>query len=140
MLPVTLTLRLQTGGPDNEYSGTTDASGFFTVPVSTLPNGDYFWRVKAPIYLASSGPVTLAGAPVANVEMGVQPAGDADNSNVVDAIDFTIVRSTFGKSSGQPGYDARADFDGDQAVGVTDFALLKGNFGRGGAPPILPAR
>ena len=47
-------LRLSAGGPDNEYTGlTTDASGFFTVDVSSLVAGAYDWRVKDPKYLAN---------------------------------------------------------------------------------------
>jgi hypothetical protein len=138
-LAISLTLRLQTGGPDNEYTGlTTDASGFFTVPVGTLPNGIYNWRVKDPKYLANGGSLTLTGAPVTNVEMGLMRAGDASDNNVVDATDFTILKASFGKSLGMPGYDDRADFSGDQVVNSIDFGLLKGNFGTGGAPPVGP--
>jgi outer membrane protein assembly factor BamB len=138
-IPITLTLRLQGGGPANEFTGmTTDANGVFTVTVVSLPNGDYYWRVKDPKYLATSGTVTLTGALVTNVEMGLQLAGDANDTNVVDASDFSILRGTFGKSQGQPGYDDRADFNGDLIVNSTDFSTLKGNFGSGGAPPIAP--
>jgi len=70
--------------------------------------------------------------------MGLQKAGDADNNNVVNASDFTILKNTFGKSSGQLGYDDRADFNGDLVVNSGDFTLLKGNFGIAGAPPIGP--
>jgi hypothetical protein len=132
---VTLTLRLQSGGPDNEYSSTTDASGFFTV---TAPGpGVYNWRVKNPQTLARSGSVTLS--PGANSqEMGLQPEGDANNSNNVDAIDFSILKGSFGKSVGQIGYDARADFSGDDVVNASDFSLLRTNFGTAGAPGIGP--
>jgi hypothetical protein len=138
-LVISLTLRLQSGGPASEYTGmTTDASGFFTVPVGALPNGVYNWRVKDPKYLANGGTVTLAGDVVNNVEMGLMRAGDANDNNVVESTDFTILKSSFGKSVGQPGYDDRADFTGDQVVNATDFTLLKNNFGTGGATPIGP--
>jgi hypothetical protein len=137
-LPISLTLRLASGGPDNEYTGlTTDASGFFTVPLGSLPSGTYNWRVKGPKYLASSGSASIA-AGANNLEMGLQRAGDCNNDNVVNAVDFAILKSTFGKSQGQPGYDARADFDGNQVVNAIDFNLLRSNFGIGGAPPIGP--
>ena len=48
------------------------------------------------------------------------------------------MKGTFGKGSGDPGYDDRADFDGNLLVNATDFILLKGNFGQGGAPPVGP--
>jgi hypothetical protein len=138
-LPISLTLRLSAGGPDNEYTGlTTDASGFFTVSVGILPAGTYNWRVKDPKYLANGDTLALTGAAVTNVEMGLMRAGDALDNNVVDVTDFSILRSTFGKSVGQSGYDDRADFNGDEAVNATDFSLLRSNFGTSGAPPLAP--
>src|SRR4051794_30079865 len=136
-IPITLTLRAQTGGAVREYSGlATDANGNFTVSVAGLQGGSYSWRVKNAKYLATSGSVALSGAQVTNVEMGTQPAGDADNSNLVDATDFVIMRSTYGKTPGNPGYDDRADFNGDQVVNAQDFTLLKSNYGFAGAPPV----
>jgi len=48
----------------------------------------------------------------------------------VGATDFSILKGTFGKSVGQPGYDARADFNSDGAIGSVDFASQKSNFGQ----------
>jgi hypothetical protein len=72
--------------------------------------------------------------------MGTLRTGDANNDNVVTTSDFNIMKSTFGKGLGDPGYDDRADFNGDNRVNTSDFTLLKGNFGMGGAPPLLPGR
>src|SRR5207237_8383106 len=114
-LPISLTLRLQSAGPDNEYTGlTTDASGFFTVPLGTIPDGTYTWRVKGPKYLATAGTTNLAGGTTTNAEMGLQRTGDCNNSNNVDSTDFTILQANFGMSQGQQGYDDRADLDGNQ--------------------------
>jgi hypothetical protein len=148
-LPITLTLR--SGTTEVNYPlQTTDASGFFTVSVSGLPNGTYNWRVKGPDgvlkslatdppgFLANAGPLTLAGAAATQVEMGLMKAGDANNDNLVSAQDFSIMKNTFGKSTGNPGYDNRADFNGDTTVSVQDFNLLKGTFGTSGAPPTGP--
>ena len=72
------------GGPYIDYPyENTDGRGYFTVSVAGLPNGTYEWRVKGPQYLANSGTVILAGAPVTNAEMGFMLVGDADNDNVV---------------------------------------------------------
>ncbi|MFL5734141.1 MAG: dockerin type I domain-containing protein, partial [Chloroflexia bacterium] len=136
---ITMSLRLASGGPDNEYAGTTDARGFFTSTVSGLPPGLYNWRVKDPKYLANGGTVTLPGAGSTSQEMGFMLAGDCNNNNVVDSTDFAILKASFGKSFGQSGYDDRADFTGDLAVNVTDFSILRGNFGAGGAGPVGPA-
>src|SRR5207253_6895657 len=96
------------------------------------------WRVKGSKFLANSGTVQLTGAPVTSVEMGLMRTGDCDNDNVINVSDFSILKNTFGKTIGDPGYDDRADFTGDNTVNVTDFNLMKVNFGQSGAPPISP--
>ena len=133
-LPVTLTLKLGTTEV-NYLSQSTDPSGFFTVTVSNLPNGTYNWRVKGTRYLANSGVVALTGAAVTNAEMSLMRAGDANNDNLVSAVDFSILRSAFGGTT-----DLRADFNNDGLVSSVDFNLLRGNFGMGGAPPLAPGR
>jgi hypothetical protein len=140
-LPITLTLRLA-NNPEIAFPvENTDASGFFTETMgTTIPAGTYNWRVKGPQFLANTGTVVLTGSGVANVEMGVMHTGDANNDNVVDITDFSILRGTFGKSCGDTGYDSRADFSGDCTVDITDFSLLRSNFGTAGAPPVGPQR
>jgi Dockerin type I domain len=136
-LPITLTLKL--GATEVNYPvTTTDASGFFVVAVGGLPNGTYDWRVKGPLYLANAGTVPLTGALTTSAEMGLLRAGDCNNDNLVSAPDFIILKNTFGKASGDPGYDDRADFTGDQVVNAPDFSLMRSNFGLGGPPPIIP--
>jgi len=138
-LPVTLTIKL--GFTEVNYPAqTTNSSGYFTVSVGGLTSGTYSWRAKGSKHLANSGEVTLTGASVTNVEMGLLRAGDCDNNNVVGTSDFNIMKITFGKSQGDPGYDPRADFTNDNIVNLADFNLLKANFGQGGAPPISPSR
>ncbi len=134
-VPVTLTLKLGTTEV-NYATQTTDANGFFTVSVGSLASGTYSWRVKGAKWLANSGSVALTGAPNTNAEMGLMRTGDTNNDNIVNTSDFSILKITFGKTIGDPGYDARADFNGDNAVNTTDFNLLKNNFGLEGAPPI----
>jgi hypothetical protein len=70
--------------------------------------------------------------------MGLMLAADANNDNVVNITDFNILRGTFGKSQGDPGYDDRADFTGDLTVSIADFNLVRSNFGVSGAPPLGP--
>jgi hypothetical protein len=136
-VPVTFTLRLTSGGPDTNYSTTTDASGYFTVTAPTA--GTYNFRVKNPQTMANGGSATLAVG-VTTQEMGLLLMGDANNDNCVSVQDVAILRNTFGKSQGQPGYDPRADFTGDNVVGLADFNLMKNNFGQCGAAPIGPVR
>jgi hypothetical protein len=132
-LPLTLTLQLN-GAVTHYPNQTTDAGGFFTVPVQTLPNGVYTWWAKGPRYLAASGTVQLTGAARTQAEMGQQRAGDVDNSNLVDVTDFSLLRATFGKALGDPAYDGRAEFTGDNLVDISDFSLQRANFGQTGPP------
>jgi hypothetical protein len=141
-LPITLTLK--SGSTEVNYPAVaTSAGGWFTVTVGGLAPGTYTWRVKgpggapytnsSPGFLANSGTVAVTGASYTQVEMGTMLAGDANNDNLVDIIDFNILKGTFGLPAGQPDYDTTADFNGDNIVDVLDFNLLKGNFGHSGA-------
>jgi len=58
--------------------------------------------------------------------------GDFDQDGGAGLLDFGVFKSAFGKSSGAPGYDARADMDCDGSVGLLDFGFFKAEFG--GAP------
>jgi len=124
----------------NYPATTTDDSGNFVVSVTGMVSGTWSWRVKGPKYLANTGFIRLAGGPTTSAEMGLMKVGDCNNDNVISVLDFNIVKITFGKAFGDPGYDDRADFTGDQVVNILDFNLLKGNFGTGGAPPLGPRR
>jgi hypothetical protein len=135
--PVTLTLK--SGTVEVNYPAqTTDATGHFTVSVSGLAPGSYDWRVKGTKWLANAGTVTLTGAPSTSREMGMLRVGDCDDNNVVNLIDFNMLKLTFGRAVGDPLYDDRADFDTNQAVNVSDFNFLRINFGQAGAPPVRP--
>src|SRR5207253_10254347 len=112
-------------------------SGFFTITSPGL--GLYDWRVKNPQTFANSGSVTLPSSGTTQQEMGLLREGDANDTNCTNSVDFNIVRNSFGKGVGDPGYDAHADFNGDSAVNASDFNLLKGTFGQCGAGPIRPA-
>jgi hypothetical protein len=130
-------LRINAAGV--EYAAqNTDSEGFFTVSVGSLVTGTYSWRVKDPKYLARAGQVTLTGAAVTDVEMGFMLVGDANDDNVVSSVDFSILKGTWNKMLGDPGYDPRADFNGDDVISISDFNLLKANYNRSGAPPVGP--
>ncbi len=148
-LPITITLKI--GATEVSYlAQNTDPNGFFTVTIGGLITGTYNWRVKGPNgavqtslsapagFLANNGTLILTGAATTQVEMGLMRAGDCNNDNVVNAGDFTILKNTFGKALGHPGYDSRADFNNDYHIDANDFNLLRGNFGIGGSPPIGP--
>jgi plastocyanin len=133
-VPITFTLK--SGSTETNYATTTDASGYFTVTAPT--GGVYNWRVKHAQTLANSGSVTLTNGATTNQEMGLLQMGDCNNDNCVNVQDFSLLKNSFGKTQGDPGYDPRADFNGDNAVTVVDFNVQKSNFGICGAPPISP--
>src|SRR5439155_26741819 len=114
-----------------------DASGYFTVTTSGLPDGAYNWRVKGPQFLANAGSLTLADG-TTNAEIGLMLTGDANDDNLVSLSDFNILANTFGRRSIDPGFDGRADFNGDEVITISDFNLLKNNYGRLGADPNVP--
>jgi hypothetical protein len=58
--------------------------------------------------------------------------GDANNTNSVNIQDLNILKASYGKSQGNPGYDARADFNKTNSVNIQDLNILKGNYGQSG--------
>lgn len=56
--------------------------------------------------------------------LGVPKPGDLNSDSTVDCSDLAIVRASFGKRSGQFGFDLRADTNGDNIVNVRDLAFV----------------
>ena len=65
-----------------------------------------------------------------------RPAGDANNDNVVDFTDFSILVNTFNDNYGGPNtaYNPAADFNFDGSTGPLDVFLLRNNYARAGDP------
>jgi hypothetical protein len=61
--------------------------------------------------------------------------GDANNDNTVNVLDLNILKRSYGKSKGQPGYDGRADFNNSTTVNILDLNILKNNYGKKRNPP-----
>lgn len=61
---------------------------------------------------------------------GTIKPGDVNRDNLVNILDFQLLSNSFGKSSGQAGYNANADFNGDSRIDILDFQVLSNNFGR----------
>jgi Dockerin type I domain len=135
-LPISMTLQLESGGPIHEYASlNTDSSGVFTA-TGDVASGSYYWWVKGPKYLASSGSVALTRGVTSTIEVGSLKVGDCNGDNAISVVDFSIIKGTFGKTQGDPGYDARADLNADNLVTAVDVTLEKTNFGQAGAPPV----
>ena len=108
------------------YSGTTlnrtqtltpvpgTASGTFTF--SDIPPGNYSVAIKGAKWLQK---VVSADTRNLNATLtAVLPGGDADNNNVVDVDDLTLLLFAFNSKNGDGIYDARCDFDGNGLVDV----------------------
>jgi hypothetical protein len=55
--------------------------------------------------------------------------GDSDGNGVVDALDLFRLRTSFGKTSADPGFLAYFDFDGSGAVDALDLFRFRQRFG-----------
>ena len=136
-VPLRVSLTPQGGGLAVACNPTTDQSGNFTCD-GFLP-GSYVGCVKNSQTLQNCQSVTLAEGPNP-VDFGTLREGDANDDNCVTLLDFSILVTTFGKCTGDGGFDARADFDLSGCVVLVDFSLLSSNFGQCGAAPSGPVR
>jgi hypothetical protein len=50
--------------------------------------------------------------------------GDLNGDGSVGCDDLAIVKASFGKKVGQPGFDPRADVNGDGVVNVLDLSIV----------------
>ena len=83
--------------------------------------------VKGPIWLRQQGAITQPADPINGYPMGaplVLPAGDSNNDNAVDVLDFGNLVNAYGSNVTVPtsGYDPTTDFNQDGSVDVLDFA------------------
>ncbi|MEL6634159.1 MAG: serine hydrolase, partial [Bacteroidota bacterium] len=102
--------------------------------VGPVITNDYDVFVKHTKYLARLVNASLVGG-ANTVNAGQLRAGDANNDNLVNLTDFSILASSFGKISTDIGYNENADFNADDAVVLIDFSLLNSNFNVAGAVP-----
>jgi hypothetical protein len=78
------------------------------------------------ICLATSAPFSVIITSLGTVPISpLLPAtGDLNGDGVVNCVDIAIVRASFGRRSGQPGFDPRADTNGDGVVDIRDLAVV----------------
>ncbi len=56
--------------------------------------------------------------------------GDVNGDRVINIQDYLLLSNSFGKFSGQTGFNPGADFNGDNVVNIQDYQILSSNFGR----------
>ncbi len=118
--PITLTLCVN--GTAQNFVTTTDNQAFFTVTLP-IPAGSYNWQVKSYTALSNAGSFTLNGG-TTNQDFGTLRGGDTNNNNVVNTVDFNLMKANFNI----PTFNAFTDFNRDGVVNTLDFNILKSNF------------
>lgn len=108
---------------------TLDSNGRFSF--STSLQGTFDVAVKASHWLsAKNASVEIRDR---NVELFFNcQNGDANGDNVVNVLDFMVLRIAFGSSPGDPNWNPMADCDGNGQVNALDFVSLRANFGSAG--------
>jgi trimeric autotransporter adhesin len=61
---------------------------------------------------------------VSNADFTIRLTGDVNADGVVDCVDLNIVKASFGKRVGDPGFDPRADINGDGVVNIRDLLYV----------------
>ncbi|MBN1552392.1 right-handed parallel beta-helix repeat-containing protein [bacterium] len=117
---------------DIVYHTFSDTMGCFTVDVKA---GLYDVLVKSDHALAAKHEdVDVIESDITPViTFGTLLEGDANDDNYVTSTDFFILRGSYNKVEGEPGYDDRGDLNEDHIVNATDFFLLRNNYNLGGA-------
>ena len=109
---------------------TPDASGLFVIPVPLT--SEHAVVLKGEHSLSQQ---LLVGAGSADqvVNFGTFYEGDASGDDKVGSLDFSLLRSSYGKAKTDASFNAKADFTADGVVKTTDFSLLRVAYGKDGA-------
>jgi hypothetical protein len=104
---------------------TTDGQGNFTV--ADVASGFYDIGVKCPRSLSRlvTG-VGFAGGATVAVDFGTLREGDANNDDVINGLDYAVLWSSFGQTTGEA-LD-KCDFNRDGAVTGADYSFLWNDF------------
>jgi len=102
-----------------EDIGALNALNQTSIVVTSLPVGTH---TIVGIYTGDS-----ANSPSTSQSVSTQIVaipGDVNSDGVVDCADLAIVKGSFGKKTGQPGFDPRADVNKDGVVNVLDLSAV----------------
>ncbi len=102
--------------------------------IAGVPPGIYDIAIVSDHTLMNVKRTVTVELPERNVNFGTLKEGNCDNDRQVNALDFSILATTYGKSTSEPGWDARADFDETAQVNALDFSLLADSYFRYWAP------
>ncbi len=119
--------------PAHSFNVNTDQNGNFTI--DDVPLGTFTITVKNPHTLKRVKSAQNIVAGNNSFDFGTLLEGDANNNNTVNLFDFSILLGTYNKSTGNPGFDARADFNNNGTINLFDFSLLLGTYNQAGETP-----
>lgn len=123
-------VRQQGGGTFDDAVGASTAS---VLQITNRLPGTYDISIKHPRFLTLRlNSVSVPSTADLALSMGEMRPGDANDDNVVNITDFSVLAATFGKNSSAVGYDRAADFNFDSVVNISDFSLLAASFGQAG--------
>jgi hypothetical protein len=97
---------------------------------SAINPGIYDITVVSPHCLVNVKRGVAVEVPSTLVNMGTLLEGNANDDYKVNINDFGLLAKTYGRSSNDAGFDARADFDRSGKINITDFGLLASNYGK----------
>lgn len=107
-----------TSNPDGDFA------------IYNVPPGTYAVTASMPGYLsAQRSEVTVKGMEIVILPDVTLVGGDANNDDVINLSDLTIVGTAYSTSSPS---DSQADIDGSGVVDILDLSLTGGNYGRTG--------
>jgi len=99
----------------------TDMTGKSTFTITSLPSGNYDFKLKAKTFLTK----TLTNIPSANPQNLTYTdlrGGDLNNDDIINTIDYASLNAKWGQS------DPIADINQDGIVNSIDFALMNSNW------------
>jgi hypothetical protein len=108
------------------HAVTTDQMGNFAV--SGLTPGTCDIQAKNGHTLSNKRTAYTLVSGVNTINMGELKEGDANNDDTVNSSDFLLLRGSYFKSEGEPGFVDGADFNEDGTVNSSDFLLLRNNY------------
>jgi hypothetical protein len=100
---------------------------------TTVPSGTYDICIKCARALSRRvNNVVLVPGEATPVGFGTLLEGDANNDDVINVLDMTLVGQAYETVPGDPYWNDACDFNRDGIVDDNDLALLESNFGQVG--------
>ena len=119
--------------PVFSYNVMTNQNGVFAI--NNIPLGAYTIAVKNSHTLRRVKQSQTIASGTNTIDFGTLLEGDGVDNNIVNVFDLSLLATSFGKSTGEPGFDARVDFNHDGTVNIFDLSLMASNYSKTGENP-----